>query len=559
MAKLKNYRLIFFFLYFSLFLLGFKTLFHGFPDIERFFAEWMDERLTLNYIMKLGIMNFAPTEIWHPPLYHYLVFIPIVLFYFTGKLLNIFCNQVDFVRFFFYNTHYFFLIGRIMSYIFYWLSSIMLYKISRLFYRKAVSHATVLIYLLIPRFIFDFSTTRPETLLFLNASLFFYFFLKFYLTNKAFYLFCSGFLLGVTTATKYNAIFLSFIFIPLFFYPKNKLSFVKNITGFTSTCLKLAFFIILGFFVCDPYFFIQFNKYFNNFLLYHRESMYYWYGMADYPVIFLITHIKELCSVVYINIAGGIILLFGSLVLFKKDKRLLASMFFCVLVYEVYFGGYQNKFSPLRYLNPLLPIVALIFASGVDFIIMQKKRLMPVFLIFILILFYNYVDIWHGLSVGPTSVQKARAYIEKEVPEFTKICVTSNQHMPQLNMTKESYFHLIETAPIIENIKGHEINYIKLDSDAKSSSFREIRLESLTQKPQYNLIRWNKGIKTEKEAINFLRENKIAYVASFGPFLINKKKLESIKNISLVKIFKSNNRRISADTYLYRVEFDNQN
>src|SRR3989338_5048870 len=106
----RKYSMLFIFIYCLLFLLGIKTLFHGFPDIERFFAEWMDERFTLTYIMKFGTLNFAPTQIQHPPLYHYLTFIPIAVFFAFGRLIGFFHDKVDFVRFYFNDTHYFFFI-----------------------------------------------------------------------------------------------------------------------------------------------------------------------------------------------------------------------------------------------------------------------------------------------------------------------------------------------------------------------------------------------------------------------------------------------------------------
>jgi hypothetical protein len=285
--------------------------------------------------------------------------------------------------------------------------------------------------------------------------------------------------------------------------------------------------------------------------------MYYWHGAYGLPVIFGLTHIRELCSVMYLNIAGFVILLLGSLALFKKDRRLFSMVFFCILVYEVYFGAYRNICSPLRYLHPLLPVAALIFASGIHFITVQNKRLIGILVACLLVLAYNYFDIWRGISFGPTSVQKARAYIEKNIPEFTRICITSNQHMPQLNMTKESYEHLIQTAPIIEKIEGHEINYKKLSDDSKYGTAKDIRIESLMQRPRYNLVRWDKNIKTEEDAVNFFKREKIEYIVSFGPFKINGKNLKDIKDISVVEIFRTINARISTDVYLYRMKQDN--
>jgi len=552
--------LVFFIIYLVIFFLGLKALTHGFPDIERFFAEWMDERITLTDIMTFGTLNFAPKHIFHPPLYHYLTFIPISMFFIIGKLTGIFADKIEFVRLYFNNTHYFFLIGRITSYLFYWLSAIMIYKTSRLFYSKVVSHISTLSYLLIPRFIFDFSTTRPETLLFLNTSLFFYFFLKYYLDNKELkYLFLASFFLGLSTATKYNALFLGSIFIPaLIFYLRNQNHIRRNYKSLLFLCFKLAFFVFLGFFIGDPFFIILFKKYIYNLSLFSRvEVKYYWEGYA--PVVFLLTHIKELSSTLYFNFFGFLLLLFGSWRLFKKDKVLFTILFFVILIYEFYFGIYLSACSPLRYLNPLLPIAVLIFSAGVNYVLKYKKRFISILIIFFIILFFNYLDILIGLSLKPTYLQEARAFIEKNIPEFTNICIASNSHLPQLNMTRESYNHLIETAPRIKDIRGRELAYKEMDNNEKYESiFRELRIQSLLKKPQYNLIRWDGNIKSEQEAGAFFKKNNIRYAISNGAWMVNNKNLTDLKTVSLMKEFRPKNIKVyQGRLYLYKIELEN--
>jgi len=551
MSNERRYSLIFLFICSVLFLSSVSTLFHGFPDTERFFAEWMDERMALTVIMKFGTLNFSPTEVFHPPLYHYLVFIAIAVFFSIGKLVGLFHDKIQFLQFYFNNTHYFFLIGRVMTYIFYWLSAIMVFKICRLFYGKLISYITTLSYLLIPRFVIDFCTMRPETLLFLNASIFFYLFLKYYLDNKQRkYLFLAAFFLGISTATKYNAIFLGVIFIPISVtFLKN-----KNYKEFLTVCLKIGFFIFLGFFICDPFFIIHFGTYFHNLATYSRvEAAYYW---GNQPAAFGLTHIKELNSLMYINLFGFLILLLGAWRLFRKDKRLFILAFFPILIYEFYFIIFQRYYSPLRYLNPLLPIIALIFSSGVDFVITLHKKLILILAIFGLILFYNYCDIWWGLSARKTYIQKARAFIEKTIPEFTTICVTSRSRIPQLNMTRESYSRFIKSPFVRQNIKGHEICYKKMDDEEKYDGvFKELRIASLAKRPQYNLIEWSKGIKTEEEAVKFLNDNNIKYIISIEPCMINNKKIENTEIASLVAMFEPKNKRVWGWTepYLFKV------
>lgn len=556
MCDSKKYNLIFIFSYVVLFLLGIKTLFHGFPDTERFFAEWMDERITLMAIVKFGTLNFAPTIIMHPPLYHYLTFIPIAMFFILGKLIGFFHDKVDFVRFYFNNTHYFFFIGRMMSYIFYWLTAVLIFKITRLFYNKIVSYVTTLTYLLIPRFIFDFSTTRPETLLFLNASIFFYFFLKYYLNNSELkYLFTSAFFLGACVATKYNAIYLGSIFIPLFII---QLKEIDDIKGFVILYLKVGFLILLGFFICNPFFILQAGKYLHNLIVYNEEAKYYWNSFYS---DFLPRHFKEIGSFIYLNPAGVLILLFGSWQLFKKDKRLFLMGFFVFLVYEIYFGVYLKSYSPLRYLNPLLPVAALFFSSGVNLIFKYSKNLMPVMIIFYGLLGYNYIDIWQGLSFGPTHIQKARAFIEKNIPEFTTICITVDNYIPQLNMTRGSYNYLIKTAIQWDNIPGHELNYRTMDSEENYGSvYRELRINSLMKKPQYNIVRWDNSIDSETKAKEFIAKNNIKYIITRDSQVIPNGKVDYKGIVSLIKEFDPENKRIYREVFtdvrlfLYKVK-----
>lgn len=555
MPNTKKTKTLLYFLYALLFLLGIKTLFHGFPDTERFFAEWMDERITITAIMKFGTLNFAPTQIMHPPLYHYMTFVPIAIFFAIGKTIGLFHDKIDFLRFYFNNTHYFFLIGRLMSYVFFWLSAAVIYKIIKLLYSSTVSHIATLSYLLVPRLIFDFSTTRPETLLFLNTSIFFYFYLRYYFDNKEIkYLFLASFFLGVATATKYNAIYLGVIFLPLLLaHLTHKEIYSKSYKVIFSIWIMACSFIFLGFFICDPYFIIQFNKYYYNLKLYGTEMKYYWKISSD------VNHLRQIVSLLYLNIFGFFILIFGAWHLFKRNRKLSFILLFTIMVYEIYFGILFKNCSPVRYLNPLIPIAVLIFSAGVDFITTYKRKLTVILILFAGILIYNYFDIWQGLSLEQTHLQRARAFIEKTIPEFTTICITSNNYLPQLSMTRECYFYLIKTAPTgWENIKGHELTYKNMDREDNFDAFRELRIESLTKSPQYNLIRWDKAVKTSEAAPQFLKTNNIKYIISNGP---GSKELEYKGIVTLIQKFEPRNKRIYMDPcgdanmalYLYKV------
>lgn len=537
--------------------MGTRTLFHGFPDIERFFAEWKDERLILTSIMKFGTLSFAPTQVWHPPLYSYLTFIPIGIFYLAAKFIGVFSDKAGFLSFYFNNTHYFFFIGRMMSYIFYWLTALMIFKMVRLFYSRSVSHITALSFLLIPRFILDFCSTRPDTLLLLTSTLFFLFVLKYYLYNKEKYLFLAAFFLGVATATKYNALFLGSVFIPLYFFSKNGgISFARDFALFAGYCLKVCLFAALGFFICNPFFVIQFTRYFYNFMVFRNIVRYYWEGY--HPAIFCLTHTKEAMSLMYMNIFGFLIFLFGLLRLFKRDKKLTAIAFIGILTFEVYFGIFLRTTSPMRYLFPVLPMVALFFASGINFIISDNRKFIPVLILFGSVAFYNYLDIWEGVSSRPTYLQKARYFIEKSVPEFTTICITSDNLLPQLSMTRASYEHLLSTAQATQDVPGRNIRYKEMDNEKNYDSiFRELRIQSMTKKPQYNLLRWDRDIKTKKDALNFMIKNNVKYIiGSNTSWLGNNKELIDARVISLIREFRPSNKRVYEDVafYIYKIK-----
>lgn len=554
---MKKNKLLIAFLYLFLFVIGTRTLWHGFPDIERFFPEWMDERLTLTHIMKFGSLDFSPKDIFHPPLYHYLTFVPISLFFLIGKLIGIFSDKIDFARFYFNNTHYFFLIARSVSYIFYWLAALVIFKILRLFYSKVVSHIVALSFLLIPRFIADYSTIKPETLLFFITSGFFYFFLKYYMhEEKTEYLFISAFILGLATAAKYNALFLGFIYIMLMLSKilKNK---SVNYRYITSQIFGIAFFVFLGFFIGNPFFILKFKTYFYNFYIFATVHTRY-YNKGYWPAVFGITHLKYLCSTLYLNIFGFLIFTMGILNLFKKERKLFILLFSTILLFEIYFGLYQKDCSPLYFLNPLFPFVALIFGGGVGAII-KNKRYLWVLIMFFLTVTFNYYIFWRDLSQRPTHLQKARLFIEENMPEFTNICIGTNNNLPQLNMTRQSYKHLIQTAPT-RVIEGHERNYRKMDDDSKYDSiFKELRIQSLAKKPQYNLIRWPSDIKDEARARDFFKKNNIEYILSSGKFSFGGKDVEEMLIASLVKNFEPNNVRVyeEAGLYLYKVNLNN--
>jgi hypothetical protein len=392
-------------------------------------------------------------------------------------------------------------------------------------------------------------------LLFLNTSIFTYFALRFYLNNKqSKYILSAAFFLGVSTATKYNAVFLGVIILALL-YAARQVIFKGTYKKFIMLCLKILSLAFLGFFLCDPFFIVQFKKFAYNFMLYNLENKYYW----DAPATFLITHAKDLGSLVYINIFGMLILLLGIFRLFKEEKSLFFPIAITILLYEAYFGIYLSQQSPLRYLNPVMPLVALVFSAGVNFILEHKKKFIPVLFIFFCILAYNFLDIWYGLSFRPTYIQEVRKFIEKTTPEFTNICIASDSFMPQLNMTRQTYLYLINTAPKAAYLLDCKIKYINMDDESRYNSvYRELRIESMTQRPQYNLIRWDTNLNTQDAAVKFLVKNKIKYIVSYGQFTINKQNAEKIEGIELVKEFKPKNRRVYGNNslYLYRANLD---
>jgi len=534
---------------------GTRALLHGFPDIERFFGEWADERMTLTYIMKFGTLNFAPTQIVHPPLYHYLTFIPIGIFFVIGKLLGLFSDRIDFIRFYFNNTHYFFLIGRAMSYIFYWLSALFIFKICRLFYEKNISHITTFAFLLIPRFIADFSTTRPETLLFLNSSIFLYLLLRYYLDDRnEKFLYLSALFLGVSTATKYNALFLGFVFVPLLIEQWRKQR--PDIRGLITKTFKIGLFTFLGFFICNPFFIIKFTTYFYN--LYIFDTVWINYVYKGYsPSLFIITRIKDLISTLYLNLFGFIVLILGFWNLVRKDKRMAFSFLAIFLLFEIYFSLLHKSCSPTYYLNPLIAMAALIFASGVDFLLNKRRQFVLILIMFFVISFFNYYVHLRDLSARPTYLQEARAFIEKNISEFSNICIASDNNLPQLNMTRASYNHLIQTFPgVVSKDKDIDISFRPMDSDENYDSiFRELRIQSLMKKPQYNLIRWDKKISSEEEAVLFLRKHNIKYIMANGEVSVGSKKLKDLKIVTLVREYSPNNTRVYEDNnfYLYKV------
>lgn len=542
------------FAYISLFLIGIAALFHGLPDIERFFAEWMDEKLTLTSIMKIGALNFKPPQAFHPPLYHYLTFVPIALFYLIGKVSGLFATQLDFVRFYSYHTEYFFLIGRAMSYVFFWFSAAMIYKIIKLFYSKTVSHLSVFAFLLTPALIIDSSTTRVDTLLILSTLIFFYFFFKFYSQKYEMrYLYISAFFLGVSAASKYNAVFLLVYFVPLvYFLAKDKI--IRGLSAFAALFLKLGVFFILGNFICNPFFFLNFKTYGHNLVAFQQELRYYW---GDYaPSVFILTHLRELASFLYLNLLGLVILFLGAVTLYKRNRRLCILLFSGMLVFEAYFSITLPNCFPLRYTYPLLGAAVIFFASGVEFILSKHTRLKILVVIFFVLIGYNYFDIWREFSSGPTQAQEARRYIESNIPALSAICIVPNQHLPQLNMTRESYWRLIQTAPVLETRGGQPINYVIIeDKHMYNDKIQEIWIESLTQYPQYDLYRWDRNIESMEQAEAFFKKNNIKYVLALTPVILGNRSLEESGGLSLLKAFKAKKARVynAVSLLLYRV------
>ena len=555
---MKRIHWFYFAIYTIIFLSGIFALFHGFPDIERFFPEWMDERATLTQIMQFGTLDFTPKQIIHPPLYHYLTFIPISLFFVLGKLGGIFYDKFEFVRFYFNNTEYLFFIGRLVSFVFFWLTAFVIFKIARLFHGPRIAHLTTFVFLFIPRFVFDFSTTRPETLLFLNCSLAIYLFLRFTINNNYNCLFLSAFFIGVSTATKYNAIFLGAI---LFLWLALNFGVLKSQEGKVKLgvilLFKLVFFIFLGFFICDPFFVLDLRKYLPQLLLLNNVEMkYHWQNI--YPAKFVITHLVNLISTIYLNLFGFIILCLGAFKLFKINKRIFICLFSTILIYEIYFGILRNNYSPLYFLNPLAPLALLTISFGFAYILERKKTLIYLAIPFFIILVLNYYDLLIGLSLRPTHLQKARAYIERNIPEYSVICLANDSNIPQLSITKESYERLMQTIPVKKS-GNFDLSYKELNGafEETRNKFKELRIESMTKKPQYSLLRLPSSINDLNAFYDFLRKNKISYIISCGKFNFEQMHNASRDLIILEKKFVPVNKRVYEEdgVFIYRVNF----
>jgi len=109
---------------------------------------------------------------------------------------------------------------------------------------------------------------------------------------------------------------------------------------------------------------------------------------------------------------------------------------------------------------------------------------------------------------------------------------------------------LIKAVYAGKDIPDHELKYKDMDKEESYDNiFKELRIQSLTKEPQYNIIMWDNNIKTEEEAVAFLKKNNVKYIISKDAITIANRRLEDTKVASLEKEFEPVNKRIYRAVY----------
>lgn len=317
--------------------------------------------------------------------------------------------------------------------------------------------STVIIYAIIKKFHDKFSARFISTAFATSAGfmvythfltsdlpLMFWMLLSFYYCQKIFYVkkvknyVIAGFLIGITTATKYNGVLVGSALITFHIAANLKLS-LKRI--FINKNLFLGLLAIsFGFLISNPFALLDY-KYFLSDLryLFATDKLYYHLSINGY--LGSILKISELIGypglilflTAFIYSVVSLILKPGRI---KKHPNFIAALS-VIIPYYLFFGSYVN--IPTRYLVPIVPF--LMIASG-SFCQLLKKSYRLSILLLSLIIIYNLISSYYvGKRFLDDPRMKAHGWVKNNIPNRATIEVspyTPNWKLinPTLNLIK---------------------------------------------------------------------------------------------------------------------------
>lgn len=270
---------------------------------------------------------------------------------------------------------------------------------------------------------------------------------KVYPNQKLRYYLLAGFLVGLTTATKYNGVLIA---IPLFvfhIFAAKK----KNIqTFFCSWKMWLAGLVSLAAFVLgNPFSVLDFKQFYEDiYYLFVSESVFI---TTDKGGSLLGLPIKIADFIGYPALVFGVIIMVLSFVL-VKNKKVFRPVSFAALsiitVFILLFGNYS--FILKHYLLPIIPFLFLVFGDALDRVFehTQPKQKKLILVTVSILVAYNLIASWHmGQMFLQEPRMKSQVWVKENIEPASVI--EASTYVPNYNLLFNAPQYITVTMPQI--------------------------------------------------------------------------------------------------------------
>jgi 4-amino-4-deoxy-L-arabinose transferase-like glycosyltransferase len=412
-----------------------------------------DERHFVNRALAFGSGDLNPHWFHKPALYMYILFFEYGMYYAIGRIFGWFVSVDDFARHYFIDPSAFFLLGRMTTVIFAIATVYVTYIIGRNYYNRRVGLIAALFLAI------TFGHVRSSHFVLADVPATFFTVLAFCFLMRVVDrgatrdYFLVGLFAGLGTATKYDSVTLLpclYLAHLLFHSGKGSLRWKEWVS------LRVLGGIVLwglGFFLGSPY----------NFLDPHWiKSLSYFAGEAGIPtgghailakterVLMSFAHMWGIMvSPQGIGLILGLLAILGIGYLLSRrrphDIVLLSAPLSFFFIASYLYPSYAQS----RHLNPVYPLVGLMAALGLDWLLrrrsLERRRWVPGVVCLLAILSSVYHVAWFDYRISQKETRTlAKEWVEANIPAGTRILL--DMHGPALNWSRQSLAELYEQA-----------------------------------------------------------------------------------------------------------------
>lgn len=397
-----------------------------------------DEYRIINYALRMAATkSLNPKNFVYPSFYLYFMLCIYVIYFFIGKIFGIYRSEEDFAIKFFQDPTSIYVISRSVSAIFGTLTIGIVYLLAYKLYNKKVALISASITSFLPAFVMYSHYAKPDMAALFLGVVSFYFFLNYYLSEKRKFFYFACVFLGLAASTKYLPILIGVSFLYLYFKKNKQIDKV-----FFLGCLL----IVLSFILTTPYSVLDYKIFLKDV---------FGHAMGNIK--------RDIITNVFINfknylfmgkttiITGFICMLgfFGTLLLKQKTEKEKSLILIVILYFIVNSLHYLPGWWFLIFSFPFYIIIS---AKFFEKLINKFKFMKYYFVIFLALSFTESVCVVINFYLRDTRTY-AVEWIEKNIPQGSKILLGMYSYSPQLKMTKSQLKRLYQ--------KSVELNHYK--------------------------------------------------------------------------------------------------